>query len=144
MTITPSQSRAARGLIRMDQATLAEASRVSRNTIVSFEKGQRVPGANNLVAIRAVLEADGIEFTNGGGVQFKAGLDEPAVEIDTYNGIRRVMYRIPGQGVKICSSSEALSEAEKAEKAGSAEIAMLLRVMAAKLRGPATAPPSLA
>lgn len=122
----------------MDQATLAEASRVSRNTIVSFENGQRVPGANNLTAIRAVLEADGVEFTNGGGVQFKADLGGPAVEIDTYEGIRRVMYRIPGHGVKPCSSSQALSEAEKAEKAGSIEVAMLLRVMAAKLRGSKT------
>ena len=55
MTITPSQSRAARGLIGMDQAALAEASSVSRNTIVSFESGQRTPGANNLAAIRSAL-----------------------------------------------------------------------------------------
>lgn len=69
MTITPGQSRAARGLIGMDQATLAQNSRVSRNTIVSFESGQRLPGSNNLAAIRAALEAAGVEFIpeNGGG-----------------------------------------------------------------------------
>jgi transcriptional regulator with XRE-family HTH domain len=69
MTITPGQSRAARGLIGMDQATLADASCVSRNTIVSFESGQRMPGANNLAAIRAAFEAAGVEFIaeNGGG-----------------------------------------------------------------------------
>lgn len=69
MTITASQCRAARGLVEMDQATLAQASNVSRNTVVSFEKGQRIPTMNNLIAIRAALEAAGVEFMdeNGGG-----------------------------------------------------------------------------
>ncbi|CAJ0885395.1 hypothetical protein AMST5_03611 [freshwater sediment metagenome] len=53
----------------MDQARLAERASVSRNTIVDFEKGRRVPNANNLAAIRAALEAAGVEFIdeNGGG-----------------------------------------------------------------------------
>lgn len=61
--------RAARGLVEMDQAALASAANVSRNTIVSFEKGQRVPNPNNLTAIRAALEVAGVEFIpeNGGG-----------------------------------------------------------------------------
>lgn len=69
MTITPAQCRASRGLIDMDQATLAAASNVSRNTIVSFEKGQRSPNTNNLEAIRVALEKAGVEFIseNGGG-----------------------------------------------------------------------------
>lgn len=69
MTITAAQCRAARGLVEMDQAALAKASNVSRNTIVSFEKGPRTPNANNLLAIRAALESAGVEFIaeNGGG-----------------------------------------------------------------------------
>lgn len=69
MTISPAQVRAARALINMDQSALATAATVSRNTIVSLEKGQRVPNANNLSAIRAALEAAGVEFIpeNGGG-----------------------------------------------------------------------------
>lgn len=53
----------------MDQATLAAAAHVSRNTVVAFEKGQRAPNGNNLAAIRAALEAAGVEFIpeNGGG-----------------------------------------------------------------------------
>jgi hypothetical protein len=37
--------------------------------IVDFEKGRRTPTANNLTAIRAALEAAGVEFIpeNGGG-----------------------------------------------------------------------------
>jgi transcriptional regulator with XRE-family HTH domain len=66
MQITPAQCKAARALIDMDQASLAKASNVSRNTIVSFETGQREPGANNIAAIRSALESAGVEFTNGG------------------------------------------------------------------------------
>lgn len=51
----------------MDQAALAVASHVSRNTIVSFEKGQRTPNLNNLRAIREALEAAGVEFIDGSG-----------------------------------------------------------------------------
>ena len=65
MAISPAQCRAARGLIAMDQATLAEAANVSRNVIIDFEKGRRVPGRNNLAAIQRVLEKAGVEFTNG-------------------------------------------------------------------------------
>ena len=65
MAISPAQCRAARGLIAMDQAVLAEAANVSRNVIIDFEKGRRVPTRNNLAAIQRVLERAGVEFTNG-------------------------------------------------------------------------------
>jgi len=38
---------------------------VSRNVIIDFEKGRRLPGRNNLAAIQQVLEEAGVEFTNG-------------------------------------------------------------------------------
>jgi DNA-binding transcriptional regulator YiaG len=65
MAISPAQCRAARGLIAMDQAVLAEAANVSRNVIIDFEKGRRVPTRNNLAAVQRVLEKAGVEFTNG-------------------------------------------------------------------------------
>lgn len=69
MMITPAQCRAARALLEIGQAALAESASVSRNTVVAFEKGQRAPNHNNLAAIRAALEAAGVEFIaeNGGG-----------------------------------------------------------------------------
>jgi transcriptional regulator with XRE-family HTH domain len=70
--ISPAQCRAARGLVEMDQATLASAASVSRNVIIDFEKGRRVPTRNNLTAIRAALEAAGAEFINGDGVRLRA------------------------------------------------------------------------
>lgn len=69
MTISAEQCRAARGLVDMDQATLAEAASVSRSVIVDFENGRRTPNRNNLAAIRTALEDAGVQFIseNGGG-----------------------------------------------------------------------------
>jgi transcriptional regulator with XRE-family HTH domain len=65
MSITPAQCRAARGLVDMDQAVLADRAMITRGVIVDFEKGRRVPTRNNLAAIQRVLEEAGVEFTNG-------------------------------------------------------------------------------
>jgi DNA-binding XRE family transcriptional regulator len=67
MSITPAQCRAARGLVDFDQASLASKANVSRNTIVDFEKGKRVPNVNNLAAIRAALESAGVIFVDENG-----------------------------------------------------------------------------
>lgn len=69
MSISPDQCRAARALVEMDQAVLAQRASVSRNTVVDFEKGRRVPTANNLAAIRSALEGAGVLFIaeNGAG-----------------------------------------------------------------------------
>ena len=74
MPITPAQCRAARGLVEMDQGTLADGAMVSRSVIIDFEKGRRVPVRNNLAAIQRVLEEAGVEFTNG---------DAPGVRLRT-------------------------------------------------------------
>lgn len=75
--ITPEQSRAARGLLDWSQAKLAEHSNLSESTVRDFEKNRRIPGPNNLAAIRAALEVSGVQFlsqgdtANGGGVALK-------------------------------------------------------------------------
>ncbi|MHB8269780.1 helix-turn-helix domain-containing protein [Bradyrhizobium sp.] len=74
MSITPAQCRAARGLVDMDQAVLADGAMITRGVIVDFEKGRRVPTRNNLAAIQRVLEEAGVEFTNG---------DAPGVRLRT-------------------------------------------------------------
>jgi transcriptional regulator with XRE-family HTH domain len=65
MTISPEQSRAARGLLDWSQTELGTRANLSESTIRDFEKGRRVPTANNLAAIRSALESAGVEFTNG-------------------------------------------------------------------------------
>lgn len=75
MSITPAQCRAARGLVELDQSALAERASVSRNTVIDFEKGRRVPTTNNVAAIRTALEAAGVIFVDengeGPGVRLK-------------------------------------------------------------------------
>ncbi|QDC00324.1 helix-turn-helix transcriptional regulator [Mesorhizobium sp. 8] len=75
MSITPEQSRAARGLLDWPQVRLASRSHLSESTIRDFEKGRRLPSINNLAAIRAALEAAGVLFIepngNGPGVRLK-------------------------------------------------------------------------
>jgi hypothetical protein len=48
--------------------TLGVRANLNERTIGDFEKGRRVPSANNLAAIRRALESAGVEFIaeNGG------------------------------------------------------------------------------
>ena len=75
MTITGSQVKAARRLLRWTQDQLAVEVRVSPATIGHFESGRRQPSALIVIVIRRVLEAAGIEFSNGGepGVKLRKG-----------------------------------------------------------------------
>jgi DNA-binding transcriptional regulator YiaG len=65
--MSPEQSRAARGWLDWSQAELAAKASVSLSTVRDFEKGRRVPIANNLTAMRVALEAVGIVFVDDGG-----------------------------------------------------------------------------
>lgn len=65
-SITPEQSRAARGLLDWSQTMLAAHSNLSESTVRDFEKGRRIPGPNNLAAIRTALEAAGVVFLDSG------------------------------------------------------------------------------
>jgi transcriptional regulator with XRE-family HTH domain len=65
--ITSEQVRAARALIRWEQRDLAESSKVS---LPSIKRLETTPGPlsaqpRTVDAIRAALEAAGVEFTNG-------------------------------------------------------------------------------
>ena len=60
--MTPEQSRAARGWLGWSQGELAKRANVSLSTVYEFEKGQRTPTANNLGAMRRVIEAAGLQL----------------------------------------------------------------------------------
>jgi transcriptional regulator with XRE-family HTH domain len=72
--LTSDQIRAARALLRWEQTTLAEASRVSLSTIKRLEGQSGLVEANQptIEAIQRALEGGGVEFTNG---------DEPGVKL---------------------------------------------------------------
>jgi transcriptional regulator with XRE-family HTH domain len=78
--IIPAQSKAARALIDWSREDLADASKVSVRTIVDFERGARQPIHATLAAIRAALEAAGVEFIppngSGAGVRLKKATKE--------------------------------------------------------------------
>ena len=68
-SMSPAQCRAARALIGWEQSQLASTAKVARTTLIDFEAGARQPRAATVAAIRAALEAAGVEFIpeNGGG-----------------------------------------------------------------------------
>ena len=67
MTITASQTRAARALLDWPRETLAEKANVGLRTLVDFERGARSPHANTLASLRAALEAAGVIFIDENG-----------------------------------------------------------------------------
>jgi len=71
MTISPAQSRAARGLLAWHQQQLADAASIGLKTINRFEAGQTQPTRANLAVIRQALEKAGVRFTETGGVEPK-------------------------------------------------------------------------
>jgi ribosome-binding protein aMBF1 (putative translation factor) len=66
----PEQSRAARAWLDWSQEALAAKASVSLSTVRDFEKGRRVPIANNLTAMRVALESAGIAFVGTSGVSY--------------------------------------------------------------------------
>ena len=63
--LTSAQIRAARAALRWSAEDLAHAAGLVRRTIVKIESADGLPSANvtTLAAIKACLEAKGIEFT---------------------------------------------------------------------------------
>ena len=64
--MSPEQSRSARAWLDWSQEELAAKASVSLSTVRDFEKGRRVPIANNLAAMTTALEAGGIAFVDDG------------------------------------------------------------------------------
>lgn len=67
--LTPSQSRAARGLLNWTQDDLAKAASVGVVTVRQFETEKAAPRPATLTVLRQALEAAGVQFIpeNGGG-----------------------------------------------------------------------------
>lgn len=81
VAITPSQCRAARGMLDWSMDDLVRASTVPQRTLLRFERGEGTSRPATIAAIRLALEAAGIEFIapNGGG---------PGVRLRDPSGLR--------------------------------------------------------
>jgi DNA-binding XRE family transcriptional regulator len=78
MTITSAQVKAARELLGWTRWHLAKQAGVSLTTIRDFELGLRIVGESLIAAVQRALEdAAGVEFTNGGepGVKMRRVID---------------------------------------------------------------------
>lgn len=64
--VTPAQVRAARALLGIRQADLAERAGVAVITVKMFERGSGDPRLSTVKKIKKELEASGIEFVPGG------------------------------------------------------------------------------
>jgi transcriptional regulator with XRE-family HTH domain len=73
MNITGRQVAAARELLKITRAELAEAAEVGLSSVYRFEEDLKEPRKATQNAIRLALEARGIVFTNG---------DNPGVTLD--------------------------------------------------------------
>jgi hypothetical protein len=76
MTITARQCAAGRLLADVDLSLLSEKSGVPLDELSAFEEGRTLPDTSQLAALRASLEALGIEFlpeqgANGAGLRLK-------------------------------------------------------------------------
>jgi transcriptional regulator with XRE-family HTH domain len=69
MTLLPNQLRAARSLVSWKREDLAEACGITERNLARIEAGEIKPRPKTVAAIRAALEAAGVEFIpeNGGG-----------------------------------------------------------------------------
>ncbi|ESZ76284.1 hypothetical protein [Mesorhizobium sp. L103C105A0] len=68
--MSPAQCRMARAALLLGVREVSRLADVSTNTITRFEKGEELK-PRTIAAIRAALEAAGVEFINGTGVKLR-------------------------------------------------------------------------
>lgn len=66
--ITATQCRASRAILGWNVKTLAAKARISPNTVVRFENEIGTSNATTMTVIRLTFEAEGIRFTDDGGI----------------------------------------------------------------------------
>jgi len=92
MPISAAQCRAARALLEWSQDELAENAGVARATVADFERNQRTPMRQTLIAVERTLRAAGVAFIGndgrGGDVGGGAGVRFREVAIEYSRSLR--------------------------------------------------------
>ena len=78
--MSPEQCRAARAWLGWTQPELAEKAGVGVATLKDFERGSRIPMANNLKAMRAAIEAAGMTLLFDGDRSIGLTLTDRALD----------------------------------------------------------------
>jgi transcriptional regulator with XRE-family HTH domain len=97
VSITPAECKAARKLLGWSQPKLAEMLFVAATVIGEFERRERLSPSLNFRKLRAIFEAAGVEFTNGG---------EPGIKLKTKAAVTRATWgpppkRLAARGMKL-------------------------------------------
>jgi hypothetical protein len=71
--MTPAQCRAGRALLDLTVAQLARQADQPSSIVFQFERGRGAIERTSLAAIKAVLEAAGVEFLSDVGVKLRKG-----------------------------------------------------------------------
>jgi len=71
-SITPLQCRKGRNALEWTQAELGEEAGVPLNTIVRFERGERVASEANVAALQQAMEVAGVIFSGTDAVRLRA------------------------------------------------------------------------
>jgi predicted transcriptional regulator len=113
MLITPEQIRAARALLRIDQATLAHDAGISLITLRRLEDrhGLSKVAPSTVDAVRRVLEKAGAEFIDRG---VRRGMPAPA----TIQAIENDIDQIVARGSAILAKQPPLTDGELYDKTG--------------------------
>lgn len=108
--ITPEQCRSARAWLDWSQEELAGRASLALSTVRDFEKGRRLPIANNIVALEKVFaEADVTFFESGGevaGIRAKYRITER----DVYLPALTILSAADGGFMKMSDLIKALEE----------------------------------
>jgi predicted transcriptional regulator len=75
--LKPEQIRGARAMLALTQAEVAKRAGISTTGLNNIERGASDPKSSTLTAIQQVLEAAGVEFTNGGEPGVKLRRKDP-------------------------------------------------------------------
>jgi transcriptional regulator with XRE-family HTH domain len=121
-------------MLGWSQEELAEAAQVSRMTVVDFERAARLPHSNSVAAVRAALQAAGVEFINGDapGVCLVLQLSVPTVDNGRY--VFQCVHRGNRFSVQAsCALLDALDEASAPGRPTSMRPARLALLVLPKL-----------
>lgn len=108
--MTVSQLRAARALLNVSQAELAEMGGISTTSLSAIEREAKTPRVKTMAHLQNVLEGQGVEFTEGQGVRFADQMFDikvyPTRKGPSAEYHQEILTTLKTKGGKFCALSE--------------------------------------